>query len=478
MLHDVCKTTLLLCATAIALIFFGRPALCAPSLLEWRILEQTDTLDIYYKDRVVGTLIHGVLVADSAQAIVSTMSMSVGKTDAGMSEMEVFEQRMYGVDGRIHSARQIVKSPSGTNTWDVIQTPQGWRLSVTAGGETNASIVDSVIESLLPTLDLTKRVKKMLVAKGDTWRDTQLDLVSGKLIANSYLCTAVDSVSKVVSFDVADNMTGRRLEWQIDSHGKTLVQEIEGMFVAKRAPGAAQKAKRKETTIVSDLGDLLSVPAARAAGSGERIALVLLPPDATLDASVGGLYVHKGDRWILNLPQPACSCVSAAKPDSALGVFTRPTPTLQSNHPLIVQLARKIKGNEQSPCAVTLALTRHVFSTLEKRPTATFSNALETLKAGFGDCGEHAVLLAALLRSLGIPARVVLGLYYDGGKKAYAGHAWVMVWTGSWVFADPAFGVFPACKDRVPLVIDDSGRNSVLLARLLGRIKVEYVSDR
>jgi hypothetical protein len=445
-----------------------------PALSEWKMLEQADTLDVFYKDHIVGALVHGIVVLDSARGITSTTSMSVAGKDAGIAQMELFEQRVYNFDGSLRSAREVLKSPSGTTTWTLYETPQGWRSSIETGGETSANIIDSVDESLLPLLDLTVRARKMLVAKGETWRDTEKDLVSGKSLANVYKCTAIDSAAKIVTFDVTDNITGRHQAWQLDANGKTIMEEVEGIFVAKKASGA-QKRKRGEA--VADLEDLLSVPVSRSALLGERIAVVL-PPDAEMNASVAPLYIHKGERWILASPAQACTCrVASGAPDSSLSEFTKATPTLQANHPSIVRLAQKIQGSERDQCTILGLFTKYVFSSLEKRQSITFSNALETLKAGFGDCGEHAVLLAALLRSAGIPARVVLGLIYDSSKKAYAGHAWVMAWTGSWLFADPAFGVFPACKDRIPLMIDDNGRNAVLLTKLLGKIRVEYVQE-
>jgi transglutaminase-like putative cysteine protease len=112
---------------------------------------------------------------------------------------------------------------------------------------------------------------------------------------------------------------------------------------------------------------------------------------------------------------------------------------------------------------------------LKKKNTATFSNALETLDAGFGDCGEHAVLLGALLRAAGIPARVVLGLVYVESKKAYMYHAWVMAHAGEWVFTDAALGAFPAIGNYAPLIIDDTGGGAVRIFKLLGKININYV---
>jgi transglutaminase-like putative cysteine protease len=161
---------------------------------------------------------------------------------------------------------------------------------------------------------------------------------------------------------------------------------------------------------------------------------------------------------------------------NSASTWTKPTVTIQSDYPAIVSLAKKLAEGMKDRCAVIDTCNKYVYSSLAKRNTATFSSAVETLKAGYGDCGEHAVLLAAILRAAGVPARVVLGLVYFGPKKAYAGHAWVMAYSGgAWIFCDPAFGVFPASQDRIPLIIDDNGAHAVLLTRFIGRLGIDYV---
>ncbi len=59
--------------------------------------------------------------------------------------------------------------------------------------------------------------------------------------------------------------------------------------------------------------------------------------------------------------------------------------------------------------------------------------ASEVARRAAGDCSEHAVLLTALLRSFGYPARVVHGLVLvDLGEQLVAvGHAWVEIPVGN-----------------------------------------------
>ena len=66
----------------------------------------------------------------------------------------------------------------------------------------------------------------------------------------------------------------------------------------------------------------------------------------------------------------------------------------------------------------------------DKRHTFAMSNAVETLDQGKGDCTEHAVLFASLMRAQGIPTRLVTGLYLtQGGIWGY--HMWNSYWDGA-----------------------------------------------
>ena len=66
-----------------------------------------------------------------------------------------------------------------------------------------------------------------------------------------------------------------------------------------------------------------------------------------------------------------------------------------------------------------------------------------------GDCTEHAVLLASLVRALGIPARVATGIAYAPAfgerRDVFVPHAWVMAWVdGEWRGFDAALPRFGA----------------------------------
>lgn len=82
------------------------------------------------------------------------------------------------------------------------------------------------------------------------------------------------------------------------------------------------------------------------------------------------------------------------------------------------------------------------------------ASASEAARTRRGDCTEHAVLLAALLRAHGIPSRCVTGLVYSeegfaGTRNAFVYHMWTQAWIesgdgGAWVDLDSAVGRYSA----------------------------------
>lgn len=108
---------------------------------------------------------------------------------------------------------------------------------------------------------------------------------------------------------------------------------------------------------------------------------------------------------------------------------------------------------------------RDVVAFVEQAVDATHGQGWEpaslTARSLRGDCTEHAVLTAALARSLGTPARVVVGMVIVRPTDRYAtvGHAWAELRDGDrWVIADAALGAAGAEARYVPLgLLEDEG---------------------
>ncbi|MEM1027141.1 MAG: transglutaminase-like domain-containing protein [Planctomycetota bacterium] len=141
-------------------------------------------------------------------------------------------------------------------------------------------------------------------------------------------------------------------------------------------------------------------------------------------------------------------------------------------------------------------LRRFVFDAIDTKDLSVgFANATETAATRRGDCTEHAVLLAALLRSHGIPSRGVAGLVYVdeflGQEGVFGFHMWTQAWLdpdGSEGPAKPRWIDLDAAIDRerpfdathIALAIDDLNAASplnqmVALTPLMGRLEVRVI---
>lgn len=120
-----------------------------------------------------------------------------------------------------------------------------------------------------------------------------------------------------------------------------------------------------------------------------------------------------------NLPPPKTDAAA----DPPTGYDQKSNNFIQSDDPRIVRLAHEAIGQEKVPLQQAILLERFVHDYLRSKNFSTaFATALEVLQTREGDCTEHAVLLAALSRAVGIPARVAIGLVYHEGKFYY--HMW------------------------------------------------------
>jgi len=126
---------------------------------------------------------------------------------------------------------------------------------------------------------------------------------------------------------------------------------------------------------------------------------------------------------------------SPADPPTALE--RQPNNVIQSDDPKIQAIARSIEPDESDPWRIAAALEREASRRIRNvNYSQAFATAAEVIESGTGDCTEHAVLLAALARARGVPARVVIGLVYveEAGQPAFGYHMWNELYLGDlWV---------------------------------------------
>jgi hypothetical protein len=166
--------------------------------------------------------------------------------------------------------------------------------------------------------------------------------------------------------------------------------------------------------------------------------------------------------------------------DGDLSTFLLPTPLVESDHPKIVELADRLTSKRRTPLGKARAILAWLDVNIEKRPVLSIPDALATLENRVGDCNEHAVLLAALARAAGLPARIEAGLVHLKGRFYY--HAWNQLFLGGWITVDAALKQFPADATHIRLIrgnpIDQLDLLGFMGNLKLSVVDVQYTSDR
>jgi hypothetical protein len=153
---------------------------------------------------------------------------------------------------------------------------------------------------------------------------------------------------------------------------------------------------------------------------------------------------------------------------------------LQSDAPEIRKLAQEGAGEAKTPHEQMQQLEHFVRSYIRtKNLNVGYASALEVAKNPEGDCTEHAVLLAALGRALGIPTRVVDGLaytnHYAGVEHVFVPHAWAQAFVdGHWQSFDAALHGFDA--GHIALAVGDGDPWRFFAGfDTLGRLRVDAI---
>ena len=445
-------------------------AAAALSIDDWKAVSYAETLSVYLNGKAAGTMVCAVGVTGDTIVVESALHTEVSSGGTSPIVASVIEKRYYAASGQIIGADQEFVSPAGSNQWKLDKNVKDeWLLTVTAGGVKNSRVIQNVTDNALSTYEMAYGIKTRTLKTGMVWRDTILEFTSGEKVTTTVTCTEAPSGENdsLWKFTERNSITGKDELWVVDKNVKTVSREI---FPFEIRRGELQAAD----TMRANIFETFMIPAQRPAADNEKI-VINADSSFQLDTSVSVFYRKVKGGYELIAQSSDCGKGSSREVSDSLKLYLKATTTMQVDHPAIKKLAADI-ASKGSVCDRIGSMNAYVFNHLEKKYTATFSSALETLNAGFGDCGEHAVLLAALLRASGIPARVIFGVVFMPNLKGYYYHAWVLAHTGEkWIFADPALGVYPANKDRLPFVIDDSGEKMLALAKVIGRLSVVYV---
>jgi transglutaminase-like putative cysteine protease len=148
---------------------------------------------------------------------------------------------------------------------------------------------------------------------------------------------------------------------------------------------------------------------------------------------------------------------------------------IESDEEEIRNKALEIVGTIKDPVQKARRIMAWVYGHVQKKPVLSVPSAVHVLKTREGDCNEHAVLLAALLRASGIPARIAVGLVYTRGKFFY--HAWTECYLDRWISMDATLNQMPSDITHIKLVQGGLEEQTKIIG-LIGKLRIEILEYR
>jgi hypothetical protein len=165
--------------------------------------------------------------------------------------------------------------------------------------------------------------------------------------------------------------------------------------------------------------------------------------------------------------------------------FLRPNAMITSGDDRVVELSRKAVGNATDPWEKARRIGKWVAQNLRnKNFEIGFAPASEVAQNLAGDCTEHGVLVAAMCRAAGVPARVAVGLVYVDSLGGFGFHLWNEVYVNRrWVAIDATFD--QDAVDAVHIKLSDASLDGVSpfeaflpIVRVLGKMSLDPIEIR
>lgn len=186
------------------------------------------------------------------------------------------------------------------------------------------------------------------------------------------------------------------------------------------------------------------------------------------------------ERWVrVQRVKPSLPGSPGKESEATLAEYLRPNSFVQSDDASIIAAARKVADSEPDPWQKAIRLERWVSEAIVKKDMNTaFASAREVMSQREGDCTEHAVLLAAMLRAVKLPSRVVAGLveYQD----VFVGHMWTEVHINGWIPLDATRAQGSVGPDHVGLSVSSLDAASIVelfldIVPIIGSVSIEVV---
>jgi len=176
-------------------------------------------------------------------------------------------------------------------------------------------------------------------------------------------------------------------------------------------------------------------------------------------------------------------------------IYLKPTPVIDCNAPPVREKAQNLTADKENDVEKAKSLFYFVRDEIKYNPyvlhnLVEHNKASVTLSRKEGYCVQKAILLAALARAIGIPARLGFAdirnyitpqklLELMNGSNLFIYHGYCELYIGQkWVKATPAFDL-EMCQKYHIIPVEFDGKNNATFHRnnQEGKLHIEYVHD-
>jgi transglutaminase-like putative cysteine protease len=386
------------------------------------------------------------------------------------------ERRAYGVArGELLSLSFVQKAPTGEVRVDGERRGSELRLRIDAGGESQSQSVPIAesLDDVIAAERLARRGEVGATASFSRYDPSIQKTLRGELEVGAVEQRAIGGVPvRTVRIDTRYPEIGVEEHSFYDDAGKILESRVGGFFVARLEPEAeAKRLDYHQDVLVSAVVPTPAPIRGAETLSGLRLRLrgfgAELPP-----ASERQRVRRDGDGVVLDLRRDPPLAGAYPPKGAAAAEELAATPFIQADAPRIRNRAAAVVGDATTLAAATERLCTFVHDHVVDEYVPAYSNALEALDSGRGDCTEHATLFVAMARAAKIPARVAVGVAYWPPGNGFGWHAWAEVEDGGrWVAVDPTWNQPIADATHIKLA-GGGPAEQARVVMLLGQLQV------
>lgn len=395
------------------------------------------------------------------------------------------------VDRWIFGAEGVrwISETDGRRTEKTLPMPEGsWLPPAAASRYTRSRLAAEAEEITVRTIDPLNGLEPVLTTRSGFVPETM-----------AVLGRHVDAIRCDTRSSVYPDSTG--IEY-IDTEGTLLRSELVLGAMTITVIAADEQLAKSDLDPPELMASLFISPdrAIRDPYTKKRGVYILRATSGTLPdiPAVGSQTVQRIDPGAVRIQRSLDDGPAVDVADDEIAACSASSAMISCEDPRVIELKdAALAAGPDAPAARAEVLRRFVHRHIRSKDLSVgFASAAETARTREGDCTEHGVLLAAMLRADGIPARVVSGLIYAdrfaGGRDIFGYHMWAQALLPidprrpdaghRWVDLDATLpDHLPVTATHIALGVHtlagDSRANALVeLAPLMGRLAVQVES--